>query len=187
MGNGDYSFGKKSSYGYNTKPNTQPRGKSTSKKSTVVPSLGTSHFPPLGASANAKRFSKEEILAAKETPEEVTLTDTDDNPVLNLANEPEVSQEPQGDLKDDIVESKWVDNQRRSRSTQRRRPTNPPPVSKSKTRETTARSTSVSREREVKETEVETKAPTEEKTQQKEQNEEQKKLNWASIARASGN
>lgn len=177
MGNGEFHYGKKSSHGF-LKSTNSARGKSSSKKSTP-PSLGTTNFPPLGSSAVALRYSREEILAARDSPLEVEIIDTDDNPVLNLSGELlSYSESTEGVLKDDIVESKWVD-QRRSRSNQRRR--RPSHLAKMKVTDSPSRSPSVSREREIKNVENQLQdmvLGTEESNL---------KPNWAEIAKASGN
>lgn len=129
MGNGEIVYGKKSSYGKSQ--GGHPRKGSSSKRSEKrgnhqAPPLGVSHFPPLGSSSknnSVKRLNRDEIISLHDKALDVS-GEINESPVVSkvVNNELSSTVKVEGNLKNDILDAKWWDsNQKRSKSTQRRR------------------------------------------------------------------
>lgn len=150
MGNGQVVYGKKS---YNKGSRKGHGSKRNEKRSGhQAPPLGVSHFPPLGSSIknnNVKRISRDEIISLHDKALDVS-GEINKSPVVSdeINNELASQNKVEGNLKNDILDAKWWDsNQKRSKSTQRRRHKSNASENKPQDPNLAARSSSVGKKR----------------------------------------
>lgn len=159
MGNGEIVYGKKVPFNKGQSNNYRGKGSSTKRvdkrSGHQAPPLGVAHFPPLGAnSKNIKKISRDEILLLHDKALDVSK-DIKESPIVSneLVNDLSSTVQLEGDLKQDILDAKWWDgNQKRSKSTQRKRPKsnaseNKPLTTLITDQQSTSRSSSVGKKR----------------------------------------